>query len=228
MEFHVPDPAYTSTQRARAHLRLAVRIAAGFVALLWLIFAVEVALDIDPGLSGIRPRRWDGLPGILFAPLVHANFAHLASNTLPLLVLGTALWFLYPRSALRVVPAIYLGTGSAVWLFGRDSVHFGASGLVYGFVVFVLVAGLLRRDRGAVAASLLVFFMYGSLAWGLLPTREGVSWETHLAAALIGLTLAFGLRRLDVAPRKRYAWEGEDDAPPRAGGDVSPPMDADG
>lgn len=106
MELHVPDPAYMGSQRARAHFRLAVRIASGFVALLWLIFAVGVALDIDPGLSGIRPRRWNGLPGIVFAPLVHASFAHLVSNTLPLLVLGTALLFLYPRSALRVVPGI--------------------------------------------------------------------------------------------------------------------------
>lgn len=223
MEFDVPDPAYADSQRAQAHFRLAVRVATGLVALLWLIFAVEVALDIDPGLSGIRPRRWDGLPGIVFAPLVHASLAHLVSNTLPLLVLGTALLFLYPRSALRVVPAVYLGTGIAVWLFGRDSVHFGASGLVYGFVVFVLVAGLLRRDRRAVAASLLVVFLYGSLAWGLLPADEGVSWETHLAAALIGLVLALALRRLDVAPRKRYAWEGEDEpddgAPSRAGED---------
>ena len=223
MEFDVPDPGDTSSPRARARFRLAVRIASGFVALLWLVFAVDVALDIDPGLSGIRPRRWDGLPGIAFAPLVHASFAHLVSNTLPLLVLGTGLLFLYPRSALRVVPAIYFGTGIAVWVFGRDSVHFGASGLVYGFVAFGLVAGLLRRDRRAVAASLLVFFMYGSLAWGLSPTQEGVSWETHLAAALIGLALALGLRRLDVAPRKRYAWEGqeegEDGAPPQAGED---------
>jgi membrane associated rhomboid family serine protease len=217
MELHVPDPAHTGSPAARARLRLAVRIAVGFVALLWLIFAVQVALDLDPALSGIRPRRLDGLPGIVFAPLVHASFAHLVSNTLPLLVLGTALLFLYPRSALRAVPAIYLGTGAAVWVFGRDSVHFGASGLVYGFVVFVLVAGLLRRDRRAAAVSLLVFFMYGSLAWGLAPTQEGVSWETHLAAALIGLVLALALRHLDVAPRKRYAWEGEEQ------GEVGPP-----
>lgn len=223
MDLHVPDPAYIGSQRARAHFRLAVRIASGFVALLWLIFAVDVLLDIDPGLSGIRPRRWDGIPGIVFAPLVHASFAHLVSNTLPLLVLGTALLFLYPRSALRVVPAIYFGIGMAVWLLGRDSVHFGASGLVYGLVAFVLVAGLLRRDRRAAAASLLVFFMYGSLAWGLAPIQEGVSWETHLTAALIGLALALALRHFDTAPRKHYAWEGEEEresgAPSQAGED---------
>jgi membrane associated rhomboid family serine protease len=95
-----------------------------------------------------------------------------------------------------------------VWLFGRDSVHFGASGLVYGLVSYIFVAGVLRRDRRAVAASLVVCFMYGYLAYGVLPTQPGVSWETHLAAAFIGVGYAIALRRLDVPPRKRYAWEG--------------------
>jgi len=210
MQIHVPDPAYTGSERVRAHFRLAAKIAFGFVALLWLIYLLDWGLDLQPELSGIRPRRLDGLPGIVFAPLVHASFAHLIANSPPLLVLGTAMLFLYPNSALRVLPAVYLGTGILVWLFGRESVHYGASGLVYGLVSYVFVAGLLRRDRRAIAASLVVCFMYGSLAWGVLPTQSGVSWETHLAAALIGVALAIALRRLDVLPRKRYVWEGEE------------------
>ena len=83
--------------------------------------------------------------------------------------------------------------------------------MVYGLVSYIFVAGLLRRDRRAIATSLVVSFMYGSLAWGVLPTRSGVSWETHLAAALIGVALAIALRRLDVPPRKRYVWEDEED-----------------
>jgi membrane associated rhomboid family serine protease len=223
MQIHIPDPAHTSSEQARAHFRLAARIAFAFVALLWLIHLLNWALDLGPEISGIRPRQSDGLPGIVFAPLVHGSFDHLIANSPPLLVLGTAMLFLYPNSALKALPAIYLGTGLAVWLFGRQSVHFGASGLVYGLVSYVFLAGLLRRDRRAIAASLLVCFMYGSLAWGVLPVQYGVSWETHLAAALIGLVSALALRRLDVPPRKRYAWEGEEDenddenARPRAG-----------
>jgi membrane associated rhomboid family serine protease len=83
--------------------------------------------------------------------------------------------------------------------------------LVYGLVSFVFVAGLLRRDRRAIAASLVVCFMYGSLVWGVVPTPSGVSWETHLAAALIGVSSAIALRRMDVPPRKRYVWEGEEE-----------------
>ena len=211
MQIHVPDPAYTGSERAGAHFRLAAKIAFGFVALLWLIYLMHWGLDLGPEPFGIRPRQLAGLPGIVFAPLVHGGFAHLIANSPPLLVLGTAMLFLYPNSALRVLPAVYLGTGLVVWLIGRESVHFGASGLVYGLVSYIFVAGLLRRDRRAIAASLVVCFMYGSLAWGVLPTPFGVSWETHLAAALIGVALAIALRRLDVPPRKRYVWEGEED-----------------
>ena len=211
MQFHIPDADYTGSEQRRAHFRLAAEIAFGFVGVIWLIFLLNWALSQDPEPFGIRPRQWVGLPGIVFAPLVHDGFAHIITNSAPLLVLGTAMLFLYPNSALRVLPAVYFGPGIAVWLFGRDSVHFGASGLVYGLVSHVFVAGLLRRDRRAIAASLVVCFMYGSLVWGVLPTPFGVSWETHLSAAMIGLTLAIALRRLDIPPRKRYVWEGEED-----------------
>jgi membrane associated rhomboid family serine protease len=209
MQLDVPDPAYNAAPGRRADFRLAAKLAAGFVALLWLVHLMHWGLDLGPQPLGVRPRRLDGLPGLLFAPLVHGDFGHLFANSLPLVVLGTAMLYLYPRSSLRVLPAVYLGPGVLVWLFARDSVHFGASGLVYGLAGYVLVAGLLRRDRRAVAASLLVCFVYGSLAWGVLPIQPGVSWETHLAAGVIGLLMAIALRRLDVPPRKRYTWEDE-------------------
>ena len=211
MLIHIPDPAYTSSNRARANFRLAVKIALGFVALIWLIQLLNWGLDLELERFGVRPRELAGLPGILLAPLLHAGFAHLIANSLPLLVLGTGMLHLYPNSALKVIPAVYLGPGIAVWLFARPSVHVGASGLVYGLVSYIFVAGLIRRDKRAIAASLLICFLYGTLAWGVLPIEPGVSWETHLAAALIGLMLAIALRRLDIPPRKRYAWEDEKD-----------------
>jgi membrane associated rhomboid family serine protease len=211
MQLHIPDPAHTGSERARANFRLAVKMALGFVALIWLIQLLNWALDLGPEDFGVRPRQLAGLPGILFAPLVHGGFAHLIANSPPLLVLGTAMLYLYPSAALRVLPAVYLGTGVAVWLFARGSAHVGASGLIYGLVSYIFVAGLMRRDRRAIAASLLVCFMYGALIWGVLPIEPGVSWETHLAAALIGLLLAIALRRLDMPPRVRYTWENEED-----------------
>ena len=210
MQIHIPDPDYTSSERARANFRLAFKIALGFVALIWLIDILSWALDLELRRFGIRPRQFAGLPGILLAPLLHGGPVHLAANSLPLLVLGTGLLYLYPNSALKVLPAIYLGPGLAVWLFAGGGIHVGSSGLVYGLASYIFVAGVIRLDRRAIAASLLVSFLYGSMVWGVLPIQPGVSWESHLAGALIGLALAIALRRLDIPPRKRYTWEGEE------------------
>jgi len=205
MDIDPPDVAAARAERARANFRLAVRIAIGFVAVLWLVQLLISGLDIGPENFGVRPRELAGLLGIPFAPLVHGDFAHLFSNSLPLIVAGTTMLYLYPQSSLRVLPAVYVGPGIAVWLFAEGSSHVGASGLVYGFVAFIFIAGLIRRDRRAIAASLLVSFMYGALVWGLLPIKRGVSWETHLAAALIGVALAASLRHLDRPQLRRYS-----------------------
>jgi len=207
------DPDYTSSARARANFRLAFKIALGFVALIWLIDILNWALDLELQRFGVRPRQFAGLPGILLAPLLHGGPVHLIANSLPLLVLGTGMLYLYPNSAVKVLPAVYLGPGIAVWLFAEGGVHVGSSGLVYGLVTYIFVAGLIRLDRRAIAASLLVSFLYGSMVWGVLPIQPGVSWQTHLAAALIGLGMAIALRRLDIPPLKRYTWEDETEEP---------------
>lgn len=213
MRIDTPDPVYTASDRASANFRLALAITLAFVGVLWLIQLSNWALDLGPEDFGVRPRDVSGAVGILFAPLLHAGFEHLISNSLPLIVSGTTLLYLYPNSAGWVLPMVYLGPGLAVWLFGRSSVHLGASGLVYGLVSYILVAGLIRHDRRAVASSLMICFMYGALVWGIFPIETGVSWETHLAAAVIGAILAVALRRRDVAPPKRYSWEDEPEPP---------------
>src|SRR5215469_7440794 len=175
MQIHIPDPAYTTSDRARSNFRLAFKLALCFVALLWVVELLNWGLDLGVADLGVKPRDIRGLPGIFIAPLVHASVEHLIANTVALLVVGTAMLYLYPNAALRVLPAVYLGPGIAVWLFGRGGTHLGASGLVYGLVSYIFIAGLIRRDRRAIAASLLVCFMYGTLAWGVLPIKPGVS-----------------------------------------------------
>ena len=150
MQVHVPDPASVRLARARTHFRLALRIALGFVGILWLLHLSSWALGLDSGHFGIRPRRLEGLAGIVFAPLAHADFGHLLANSPPLVVLVTVMLTLYPQSAIRVLPAVYGLTGIAVWLFARDASHLGASGLVYGLASYVFAAGMLRRDRRAI------------------------------------------------------------------------------
>ena len=209
MRIDTPDPAYTGSQRSHANFRLALTLAFAFVALIWTIQFLGWAFDLGLQNYGVRPRRAFGIPGILFAPLLHGGFEHLIANTLPLLILGTGMLYLYPNSSVTVLPAVYLVPGLIVWLFGRPASHVGASGLVYGLVAYIFVAGILRRDRRAIAASMLVFFLYGGAVWGVLPTEPGISWETHLAAAMIGFGLAFALSDLDIPPRRRYSWEDE-------------------
>jgi len=210
MQIHTPDPAFMRPDQAREHFRLAAKLSLGFVAVLWLVATLGWGLDLER--FGVRPRQWSGLVGILVAPLLHADLGHLIANTVPLIVLGTTMLQLYPQASFRVLPAVYLGPGVAVWLLARDGNHVGASGLVYGLVAYILVAGLLRWDRRAVGASLLVAFMYGTAIWGVLPLKTGVSWETHLAAALIGIAMAVALRGTDVTPKVQYSWEREPEA----------------
>src|SRR5256885_6758737 len=162
MQVHIPDPDYTSSERARANFRLAAKIALGFVVLLWLIQLLNGGLDLELQRFGVHPREFAGLPGILLAPLLHGGFPHLITNSLPLLVLGTVMLHLYPNSAIKVIPAVYLGPGIAVWLFAKEStIHVGASGLVYGLVSYIFVAGVARRGRRVLPPSRPGFLFYG-------------------------------------------------------------------
>lgn len=206
----IPDPDYVTSERAHANFRLAWRAAALLLGLLWLVHLVNWLTGYDLNGWGIRPRFFPGVGGIVAAPFLHGGFGHLASNTLPLFVAVTGMLFVHPNAALRVIPAVYLGGGAAVWLLGRPVIHIGASGVVYGLLAYLFIAGLVKRDPRGIALSMLVYFLYGSLAWGVFPTAGRVSWESHLAGAVIGLVLAFRYRRWDLPPRKRYSWEDED------------------
>lgn len=211
LQVHLPDPDYLAAQDSPARFKAAALLAALFVAGIALVHVIDAMFGLSLARFGIVPRDPAGLAGVIAAPLLHADLAHLVSNVVPLLVGGTLLLYLYPDSSRLMLPAVYLGAGIAVWAFGRGSTHIGASGLVYGIVAYIFVAGILRRDRRAWAASVLVAFLYGAMVWGVLPLKTGVSWETHLAAAVIGVAMAVVLRARDVPPRKRYSWEDEEE-----------------
>lgn len=184
-----------------------------FIFLLWILKSFEIAANFSLIFLGIFPRSVFGLIGIITAPFIHANFDHLISNSLPLLILGTGIFYFYKESSVKVILFIYLLTGFSVWLTARSSYHIGASGLIYGFVSFLFFSGLIRRDKRAITLALLVTFLYGSLVWGILPLRGDLSWESHLFGSLTGIVAAVIFRKYD--PPKRYAWEDEpDDIPP--------------
>ncbi len=177
-----------------------------FVALLWIIEFVQEYTGTRIWSLGIIPRKIEGLSGIITAPLIHAGLDHLVSNTLPLLIVGAGLIYFYPTLAFRVILLVWLFSGIWVWLSGRDSSHIGASGLIYGFVVFLFFSGLMRKDTRLIAISLLVTFLYGSLVWGILPVDQTVSWESHLFGAIAGLLCAYYYRK-DGPQRPKAQWE---------------------
>lgn len=181
-----------------------------FVLLLWVIWLADVTFGLNLVRYGVYPHSVFGLRGILFGPLIHGSASHIVANTTPLLVLAVALFYGYPRSAWLVVLVIYLGSGLGVWLFARESYHVGASGVTHGLMFFIFVVGILRRDRMAIALALMVFFLYGSMVWGIFPRERGISFESHFFGATIGVALAFVLRNRDPRPpEKRYSWEDE-------------------
>jgi len=136
------------------------------IILLWIIKGVEVIFAWDLNVYGIYPREMEGLMGILLAPMIHGSFQHLFSNTMALFVLAIALFYEYPKSARYVFLIIYFGSGIGVWLFARESYHYGASGLTHGMMFFLFLIGVLRRDKPAMAISMIVFFLYGGMVWG--------------------------------------------------------------
>jgi len=162
-----------------------------FVGILWLIHLFQIIFKSDLGYLGIYPREFFGLKGIFAAPLIHGDFSHLLSNSIPVFVLGTLIFYFYKRVALRSIIMIYLLTGLAVWLLARSVFHIGASGVVYGMVTFMLGNGLFRRNMKSVVLALIVLFFYSGMFVGVLPNQEGISWESHLYGAFVGLFTAF-------------------------------------
>lgn len=211
---HGNDPASTLA-RDRRRFRRAALISAAFVAALWWIHVAQYLFETPLRALTLRPGDPWGLIGVITAPLLHGSFGHLASNSLPLLILGTLAIATLPRALPRSLLLIWLLAGIGTWLIGRPSNHLGASGITHGLMLFVFVAGLLRRDRPAIAAALIAFFLYGGMLLTVFPREEGVSWEYHLSGAVAGFLAALLWFRLDPAPpRKRYSWEDEPDPEP--------------
>jgi len=187
----------------------------GFLVLvLWIIKVIEVSFHISFADYGLLPQSFVGLRGILFSPLLHADWAHLSSNSVPLFLLSAGLFYYYGKKAPAILMLCWLVTGIWVWIFAVDTgIHIGASGVVYALATFHFTGGLLRREPRMMAFSLLVVFLYGSLVWGISPDffpGKNISWESHLLGGLAGIVIAFAYRS-DGLQKKIYHWDEEDD-----------------
>jgi len=181
-----------------------------FPVVIWIVHFLSLLLNEDLTKIGLLPRNLLGLLGILTSPLIHADFSHLISNTIPLIILGWIIFSFYPKLSYLLFVFIYLLTGLLVWIFARQVYHIGASGIVYGFVSFLFFSGIFRRDNKSIALALVITFLYGGLVWGMIPGWKGISWESHLFGAITGLIAAYLFRKID-PPSKKYDWEDEPD-----------------
>ena len=177
---------------------------AAFVFVIWAVQVLNwaVGYDLNPQF-GLIPRRMVGLDGIIGLPLLHGSYAHLISNTPPLLLMGALLALTATRALIAVNGFIVVIGGSLVWLLGSSAIHIGASGLVFGWFGFLVTRGFVDRSPITLAAALIVGLVYGSIVWGVLPGQPGISWEAHLFGALAGAGAALIIPTNVHAPRLR-------------------------
>ena len=166
-----------------------------FIAVIWVVFLLDLILPLEK--FGLIPRAGEGIVGIIAMTFLHADLQHIISNTVPLVVLLSLLAGSQADSRKIVAFIIVLG-GLLLWLFGRsNSIHIGASLLVFGLATFLVVSGLLERRTIPLLISIIVTIMYGStLIGGIMPLQHGVSWEGHLMGGIAGGITAWLLVRL--------------------------------
>jgi membrane associated rhomboid family serine protease len=181
-----------------------------FIFVLWIVKFSEIAFDYPLYNLGVYPRHLKGVIGVFTSPLIHADFGHLISNSVPLFVLGSGLFYYYRTVAYKIFFLILIATGFWVWVSARPSYHIGASGVVYGLATFMFVSGAIKKNMSLAAFSLVVVFLYGNLIWGVLPVMPHISWESHLMGAIAGVVMAYYYKEL--GPQKTtYLWETETD-----------------
>jgi len=183
-----------------------------FVALLYIVEAFDQLDGHRWDDNGIRPLETDGLWGILFAPLLHANWAHLAANTGPALVLGFLVTLAGLSRFLWATAIVWIVGGFGTWLIGNmgspcgETDHIGTSGLIFGWLTFLLVFGFFTRSAWQIAIGVVVMIAYGGVLWGAVPVLNvcgGVSWQGHLCGGIAGVLAAYLLSSPERRARER-------------------------
>ena len=179
------------------------------VLLLWLVHWVEVRFGIRFFRWGIYPLKVDGLWGILFGPFIHSGLKHLFNNSIPLLVLMSALFYFYRSVRWKVLLVGAVLTGIATWFIARPAWHIGASGVIYMLAAFLFFKGIFSKQFQLTALSLLVVFLYGGMLWYLFPIDPKISWEGHMSGFFVGLVLSLLFWKNPIH-NKKYDWQKED------------------
>ncbi len=176
-------------------LGTSIQTALTVVTILWLVYVIDYILPMDLRLYGLRPRQLDGLAGIFFTPLLHADLRHLIANSGILLVLLTVSLSFSRKLTIRALWIIVLVGGGSVWLAGRGgTIHIGASGIIFGLIGFLMCLGIFRRDWKALIISLAILLLYGGVLQSLFIYVPGISWTGHLFGFISGVLAAWWTR----------------------------------
>ena len=151
------------------------------ISMLWLIHFLNVKYTLNLAQFGIYPRTLSGLFAIITAPLIHSSdgYNHLLNNSIPLLIMGWALFYFYRPIGLKIFILSWLVTGLFVWISARSSYHIGMSGVLYSLLFFLFFSGVFRSDVRLLTVALFVVFLYGSMVWGIFPYVWKISFESH-------------------------------------------------
>lgn len=173
---------------------IATRLQIRVVLILCVLLAAIEMLNLLTGRSlnqfGLIPREISGLIGIFTAPFLHGSLWHFFSNIVPFAIFS---FLLFQHGAYRFVLVslcCICVSGLLVWGLGRSAIHVGASGLIYGYFGYLLLAGILSKEIKLILISLFIGFGYGGLVFGMLPGMPFVSWEGHLFGFVTGLACA--------------------------------------
>lgn len=172
---------------------LTISLSMAFI--LFVIHILNIFSGWNLGVFGIRPRDTDFWFSIFTGQLIHGDFQHLLSNTIPLIICGTLLFWLYRPIAWTSFILLYVLTGLSVWILARPVLHIGFSGVIYGLVSFLFWVGVFRRDFRSIIISLVILVTYSGYFAGIYPNQEGISWESHLLGGVVGIIVAFILFR---------------------------------
>jgi membrane associated rhomboid family serine protease len=185
------DDHNDSLETTRRHFLESIKFPIIAIVAIWLVHIYQYYDGFDAGAFGIMSRRVWGLRGIVTGPLVHGSWGHLASNSLPLLVLTFINIYFYKKVAMQAFWMIYFCTGIAVWFFARPVSHIGASGVIYGLVSFIFWNGIFRGSVRSMILAAIVMLLYSGMFMGVLPDQEGISWESHLIGSIVGIFAAY-------------------------------------
>lgn len=177
----------TATERLKPQMKLL----GGSLAIMWAVFVVSVLTGGALLALGVIPRTAVGLRGILFAPFLHGSLAHILANSIPFFMLGWLVMLRDSRHFLTVTAFAMIGSGLMAWLLGASgSVHIGASGVIFGYLGFLILSGWYARSLASVLLSILVIVLWGGMVIGVVPGRDGISWQAHLGGFLGGALAA--------------------------------------